>query len=57
MKKLSIRVLGWLFVLACVALVSGSCRRQAHKYGGPPADYQKMMSDSIANAGDSVKQQ
>jgi hypothetical protein len=57
MRKISIRVLGWMFVMACVTLVAGSCRRQVMKYGGPPADYQKMMNDSIAKASDSTRQQ
>jgi hypothetical protein len=57
MKKITIRVLGWFFVLACIALVSGSCRRQGVKYGGPPANYEKMMADSIAKAEDTLKQQ
>ncbi len=57
MRKISFRILGWMFVLACVSLVAGSCRRQVMKYGGPPANYQKMMEDSIAKNSDSIKQQ
>jgi hypothetical protein len=55
LRRFSLRAFGWGFLALCVTLVSGCCRRNVMKYGGPPDVYKQVKIDSTTAQQDTLK--